>query len=580
MQDMLKLLANPTNQSILSLLRSEPSYARKIGALLELKESEVTRRLRQMEDAGLVASDWAYIGKNVKMYHLEAEGIDVRFEPEGMRLHVHGPRESKEGVVAHLAPRIPPVTHLAGRHHELDLLSNDSSVNVIAGLAGIGKTSLLAYHAARLDAATVFWHSFRGVESLHWLANRIAVFASHHGDDRLLEALQRDAEPAEQRELLMDVFNQPQYSIFLDDVHHIDDEHVRRFVDDAIIHTRKGRLFVTSREHLRSASGQPHVDEIHLTGLEDEAVAQLLAADGADVDDATLMRLRRLVGGHPLALHLLATAAKQNDEGLPSLVERAEGGSMDLQDYLLSELDGRITDSQRRVLTTAAIFRTSFAVADLQAVCSKRIHEKDVMDLVRQYLLLDRGGLYETHDIVRSFYFRMLEDPKPLHARAAKHFLKKGTTEDRIEAMHHFIAAESKDAALKLIAENLDVREYDFIDAGYARLYLRLLDLFDADGVDAHRWAVILDEKGDVHFSQGDHEQALAFYRDAHAYFQEMADAQETPDLAWKMAMAHHRLGNDDAARRLVDDALAATPGDDRTRQRLETLRGELTITA
>jgi hypothetical protein len=111
-------------------------------------------------------------------------------------------------------------------------------------------------------------------------------------------------------------------------------------------------------------------------------------------------------------------------------------------------------------------------------------------------------------------------------------------------------------------------------------LYLGLLELFDEQSVPAKRWAVILDEKGDVHFSHGAYSEALSFYEQAHAHFGLGPASHEGPDLAWQRGMAHHRLGEDGVAAGLVRQVLQAEIPKGRSLDRLRRPAAELAITA
>ncbi|MGQ0535159.1 MAG: hypothetical protein ACT4PT_03705, partial [Methanobacteriota archaeon] len=183
-EEVLKVLANRTNQAILNLLAVEPTYPRKVGDLLSLSETEVARRLKHMESLGLVASSWQYIGKNVKLYRLVASSVSLRFTAGGLRMELStGNAKATTEVLTPFLMSVPVPTEFVGRSRELSTLADGGRVVIVEGLPGIGKTSLVAQFAHEsAKTRSVFWHSFRGVESLTWLANRCAVFLAQHGD--------------------------------------------------------------------------------------------------------------------------------------------------------------------------------------------------------------------------------------------------------------------------------------------------------------------------------------------------------------------------------------------------------------
>lgn len=95
-EELLNLITNPTNRSILRVLNvQKESYPAEIARTLGKADSAVVRRLRALENAGLVESRWASAnGRPVKMYrlcktllHLHASEPELRIEKEDARVH-------------------------------------------------------------------------------------------------------------------------------------------------------------------------------------------------------------------------------------------------------------------------------------------------------------------------------------------------------------------------------------------------------------------------------------------------------------------------------------------------------------
>ncbi|MCA1814172.1 MAG: hypothetical protein LC624_09515 [Halobacteriales archaeon] len=580
-EGLLHVLSNPTNQAILSLLAVEPAYPRRIGGMLALSETEVARRLKLMEALGLVEGSWAHIGRNVKLYRVTARAVQVELTAQGLRVEVT--RDSgAAGPPVLLNPfssAAPDPGDFVGRARELAVLGGPEPVVVVEGMAGIGKTCLLASYAHQHapDAAghTMLWHSFRGVESLNWLANRFALFLAQRGDRALLDAMERGAELADKRELMLQRLDQPGVLILLDDAHRVEDEAVRGFLGDAIERTERAKLILAGREMPRFRPSPGRVRVLQLGGLDEDDVGMLLASKGIEAPAAVRSKLREVVGGHPLALALLVANAQERQQGLAEVLTRVP--EQNLEDWLLREVDATLSEGEREVLVHASVFRTSFDLDDLDAV-SRRPPEGALLALRRRLLIQARAGHeYALHEVVRTFFYGMLRNKRELHGRVAAHYLSKETTEGRLEALHHFIQAGQRPRVLALLEQDLDLREFDFIDAGYQNLYLGILELFARSEVpDPRRWALIEDEKGDIRFHRGEWQTALQHYEVAAQHFEAAKEPERIADLAWKRSMALQRLGEHARARDTCARGLKVAPEDSVARERLERLGEEL----
>ncbi len=575
-EEVLRVLSNETNQAILNLLAVEPTYPRKIGELLALSEAEVARRLKHMEGLGLVAGGWTHIGKNVKLYRLTTESVSVHFTKEGLRLLLQrgdGARPETR-LLTPYAVTVPSVGEFVGREKELRALDGREAVMIVEGMVGIGKTSLQASFAQRQQGRrSVFWHSFRGVESLNWLANRLSLFLAQHGQRALLEAIERGADVADKRELMLQGMDDERFLIVLDDAHRIEDPAVQSWVADATARVRRGKLIVGTRQPLRHHRSSD-VRVLHLEGLTDADVAGFLEMKGAAVEKRLLPKIREEVGGHPLALNLLLEAATEANVSLERLLDRVP--ERDLEEYLLKEVSEGLTDEERQLLTLSSLFRTTFTLEDLSALSPKNL-EGALSKLRRRLLVQNFEEHFALHEIIRNFFYQRLQDKARLHLKAAEYYLGQGSVEGRLEAMHHFLVAKRRDRVLDLLEQNLDLREFDFIDAGYQNLYLATLELFDKKEVsDPRRWALIEDEKGDIHFHRAEHEVALRLYESANAHFENARDAARVADLAWKRGLALHRLGRRKEALEICEATLGRGAADGLARERLQQLIAEL----
>ena len=574
-RDLLGLLANKSNQSILGLLAVEPAWPRKVGQLVGLSETEVSRRLKRMEDLGLVKGEWAHVGKNVKLYKLAAAGAAVHFTEEGVALRL----EPLDGT-ARPSRVIPTLTNgrpsgdgIVGRRDALAVLDAGPGVVLVEGLPGIGKTSLLAKWADAADH-DLFWHDFRGVESLRWLANRMAVHRARHGDRTALDALDGDLETADLQQLVCTLADRRGACHVFDDVHTIEDPALRSALGALVTGTTRGLVVAASREPLKRDPTLTHVRTLRLEGLEDADVRSLLAAKGIEVEAALLPRIRDEVGGHPLALNLLLEAARRLDVPIPELLDRIP--EQEVEEYLLNEVAEGLREDERQTLVQASVFRTRFSLDDLRALTQKD-PERALSRLRRRLLVSADDEAYELHEVIRNFFYKRLQDRARLHEKVAARYQAHDTPEGRLEAMFHYLAADRRDKVLDLLEQDLDLRAFDLLDLRYHSLYEEILSSFqESDVDDPVRWAVIEDDRGDLAFHRGAHEQALEHYARAEAVFARQSDGERLADLGWKRGLTLRALGRSDDAKAAVAEGLRHAEEGSIGKRRLSELGAEL----
>jgi tetratricopeptide (TPR) repeat protein/DNA-binding Lrp family transcriptional regulator len=569
--EVLRALANPATQSLLALLAVEPSYPRRLASLIGLAESEVARRLRRLEEMGLVRGAWAHVGKNVRMYELATNRVEIDITRGGLRIRTGQDQPVESIAVNPLAAPPPQPDAFFGRAAELRTLGGKHPVVLVEGMAGSGKTALLARYAA-LQSDPVLWVEFRGVESLGWLVNRVAVFLAQHGTGSFLAALEAGQDPKDLEQALIAGLDRRGLVVILDDLHLVTDGELVAFVDAALRLLRKGRIVLASRERIPHKPDPARIASMHLGGLEADAVAQFLRHKGFKVHNEQLARVHDEVGGHPLALNLLLEAAGSAD-GLEPLLDRRP--EKDLERYLLQELDGGLSEGERTVLIHASLFRSHFSEEDVDAAAQRSLHAP-LVALRRRLLVRGGPGRLWLPEVVRNYFYTRVADRKTLHTRVAKHFLASQSVPARLEAMYHFLQAQDHAQVLACLEQDLDLRDYDFIDAGYHRLYGSMLDLFSEESVGNPRtWALIQDEKGDLALHAGAFEQAIHHYQEARRLFAQEDDGERASEAAWKHALSLEKAGRAAEGRAVVATVLATAP-DGPAKERLQEMDARL----
>jgi DNA-binding SARP family transcriptional activator/tetratricopeptide (TPR) repeat protein len=305
-------------------------------------------------------------------------------------------------------PVLPPVlTRTAipeGRRPTLDrlervwneALGGDARVALLAGEPGIGKTTVAGELARRVHAAGAAVLYGRCVEQVlvpfqpwvealegllgdlpageaeHWLTAHDGALA------RLLPARGGESAPEHGaparylafesvRGLLEHTATARPLLLVLDDLHWVDPDSAAllRHLTGSLVRARLLVLLVARAHELNACAGEalaevrragPLLHEA-LAGLDDEAVAALLARHGGDA--AAASRYRERTGGNPFFLEELLRDERERD----SAAERPPAGVREVVDRRLA----RLADTTREVLALAATVGLRFDRKDLAA---------------------------------------------------------------------------------------------------------------------------------------------------------------------------------------------------------------------
>lgn len=383
-------------------------------------------------------------------------------------------------------PDRPPVlANFVGRSTELAYYSEklaNEHIAVITGMAGVGKTALAVELLRQVSKDwKIFWHSAHESEGLDALLWELAAFLAWHDRPELWRMLQRTRLSGGQPPPVEVVFNYllqmlrgGNYLLCFDDFQFIDDDpRLGQFIGDLRASILQGEIsmVVTSR---RMPAFVQVVQFEPLAGLNLSDVRSLLAARNVELPEQGLEQLYTLTGGNAEFLTLAAEALRPAKEPLQLLERLAQ--AQDIENYLMAQVDERLSDLQRDVMSAVAVF-LGYPVnrAAIEAVLDAGSLLRTLNELSNRYLLTvsksESGRQYRQHAIVQAFYYQMpgRKHLREMHRRAAEFY--ETEQPEALKAGMHYERAGEMDKAAEILSADV----WALINQGQARLLKDLL---------------------------------------------------------------------------------------------------------
>ena len=530
--ELLKTLSNKTNLEIINLLKNEPSYPRKISEILGMQEAYISRILTQLERLGILKSKWVYRERNIKLYSVDTEEINIAFEPEGLKINLRT-REEKEFTISYDAFtfEVPPVQGFVGRMHELELCDSGSVV-VIEGIPGVGKTYLAAFYVFlhQEKGKKIFWHTCTEIDSFHYVINKISVFLNNFGFSNLLEYVKQGGRDERVCVSLMQQGMGEDMILCFDGFQHVRDERIISLF--RLLTGVKGKILVTSRER-PSFLGllSDTITEIRLSPFTQSETLEFLSSRGTHIQDLAFKRIHRQLGGHPLILEMFCEAAR----GKPASELLCSLPSERVEDYLWSEVFEELTEYDQELLQWLSVFRVPASSRMLTAVYTGEKFWTSIKNLERRMLVKKQEGRYTLPSMIQDFTYDKLSRREDLHRAVAEVYLEEKNGEGYLEALYHFLqAGDQKTAATTLLEFHADI---DLIEQGFSSPYLKILLTFSKERVPLPAWCTIMHDRGKIFLLQGKLPQA-------YEAFLEMKETAESIHSEKQYARALYQLGN------------------------------------
>lgn len=514
---------------------TQEGIAKEIG----IAQQNVSTFVRKLETEGLIDGKTSHIqgmNRRKKAYFLTEAGIiEARALEKRLQLSRY----------IDFADQIPDMRYFFGREAEISrfnewMKSDTYKVLVVQGMAGIGKTVYIN-KSIRLYRSSMhtFWHRFSDWSTLRSAVTRLADFLNELGKDSLSINLQTK-ETIDLNEVSMilekDLIHLNALLIFDNYSKVKDDKELTQFFG-AIVHileqTDGVKLIVIGREvprffyDEREVIVRKLVMEICLEGLDRESSLELLEMRG--ISESNVEELYELTAGHPLSLELISgTGQFETQDNIKRFIE--------------DEIISHLTPRERELLEIASVFRYPIYITAYLSIAGGYKLEVDPMDhdvinsLVKKSLIQISGGIGDTHDLLKEFFYTRLPDHtrKRYHEKVAMFYMGEvsETTQATIEVLYHLIEAEEYQHAAKLSTE----AGRKLIGKGHSQEFLKIMSRLPMESIESQYISEILLFRGDIHNMGGQLDKAVKDYRSSIKLFKETGNKL-------RLAEANRKIG-------------------------------------
>src|SRR6266498_3170123 len=407
--------------------------------------------------------------------------------------------------------------------------ASPSAVLVVTGIAGIGKSALVASWLVRQRPRPyIYWFEIHDGTTRPAFLRDLAAFLARLGRRGLTNLLREGrahAQPVTVRVLNHDLKDLP-ILLVLDNFQRANPD-LARFLRGPILElcqsgpTKVVMISRTVPPNLarRKAPKRPRIEVLRIGGVGLDAARSVLRAEGFAGDEVALQRVANTARGHPI---LLSFAAQTG-----SMV------SGEMTRYLEREIWRTLTKDERTLLEAASLFR---GLVPLDAMhCFTPEWQMAVHSLQAKNLLAPTisGGVV-VHDSIREYIRDRLPEPRrrSFHSLASSYFLDASEMHDRLEGLFHLVEAGD----LKGFGEYLVSRGAGLPDSVPASELLSVLRKVDPDRLEPAPMCVQPEVVGDALRALGDLHPALLEYRHAVQRCEAVGRPERIPRLLRKIA--------------------------------------------
>ena len=505
--------------NILSILCVSPLNPREIAKILDVHETKVARELRRLEELGVVKSSWARVGnRNVKLYSLAIDGLKITFSREGVKVHLESSKYGKISIPITGKTTLPRVSVFVGREQELAKLKNElyeKTVVAVTGIAGIGKTTLVAYFVNNYVNEPVFWHQFTESDTFEYLSWKMAKFLNSLGYHGLLEYLRANGRSYSIiKDLVLEGFSKIKTLIVLDDYQKVTDTKVLQLVKDMVSRLNVSKMIIISRKKPKGILWRgENVGEITVRGLKIENLVDLFRIKNLKIKPSYIVKIYEATLGHPLMLIMFVNVAKKM--GVEKAIASLYFG--DSFKFLWSEVYSKLSFKEKKIVNILSLADEPMSYEALKVACDSKDIYPILSKLVDSDLVYEVSDKYSLHDLIKGF-LRIMKpfDEKEIYRKIAEAYLHEGGFKNAILALKYFVNAEDPKGAYRALMER---RKQAYMLLRFLESYMRILQDVYRKIHGKHKWrrieAHVLYDIGNIYRIMGHENYGLKYINES-----------------------------------------------------------------
>jgi len=483
---LMRSLSNETNLHILSILKSGAFNPRELARILQKDETDISRRLRLLEKAGLVKGQWMRIGKkNVKVYSLKVDEVKISFKPTEVIIRT---TTNENYQIPIFDRKVPEVNMFFGRQAEIEkITSTPARVILIYGIAGIGKTTLIAK-----IFNNAFWYQINELDSFDYIIWQFGLYLNTLGYSLLLDYLRSGGKNERDIfELILDGMETTGAQVVIDDAHKCSDDKIIQLFTYLTPRLQKAKLVIISRERINL--GLKNVMYLHLKGLSAEDAYQLLISKGARIEPEKFAEIYHISYGHPLILLLFAETYPDEDVKMHNFL-----------DFLFTEIYQKLKEDEKLMIQILSLFDEPLEYEEIRALYQKKNVFTVLYSLTNKGIVEKRGEAYALHDLLRGLAKELTDiDEREYYLKYINHLLTKKTAKAFMKALQYAVKLGDEEKIRELI--EIRLRRFKRIIQDFPDSYMRIL-------IQIKDNPYAKEELGNIYFQKGLFNKALTLW--------------------------------------------------------------------
>lgn len=358
-------------------------------------------------------------------------------------------KQSRKNILFYpdIAPEPTPdfINREIEQEEMMESIKRKQNFIVVQGIAGIGKTELLAKIRSNLKNKYItYWKKISSLDDYNSLVRNLAGFLNESGDYTLYHYLENGGDDYNSIvNYIMDSLNSRQYILFFDDYHNINDNKIDELFSKlkdnlknstVILSTRVTPIFVRGIDKIQNKI----LDEV-LEGFDLNTTNKYFLKKGITLSSEQLNKINEKMGGHPLSLLLFFSRLTKNID-IEDYIEDIPKG--DIERFLWREVFDRLTKEEQELLGILSVFRTPIKSDTLSQITEGKNIKENLLILEEKLLVKRNKNYYYLHDLMKEFCYSLMDIPKRkrIHKLIGEYYSSQEKNhENLIEASHHLI---------------------------------------------------------------------------------------------------------------------------------------------